>query len=574
MERKNGERVTGSISLPFICCFIVYFFHRYTVEFTEYGDIQEATHPTEMRKIGDKKEAAVAEESTPSDEDMSTSSPRFDVFSCFYLLIFIFLCSPLPVRVSNVTPPKVAVPALKLSSPAAVAAPVEPKLTMAKIEVSSSDEDDDEFEKEAKRAAKAAASKAPVKAAAPTKAVAAAKAPPTSLPPAPKKGLPPAAVPKRNTQAEEEERRKKVEEDERKQREAEEEERKRREAEEEEEERKRLEAEEEERKRREAEEDEEERKRLEAEEEEERNRLERERQLDDQMGETVELDPDFAEMAALLQPDDHHIPDGPPLNELEGLFEDDEFLDFLPDQHDIGVGGDGDMMGDEGDASQIFGFFDGDFGLGGNDGPAGAKDAFLRFSLNRDGLDAAEVVQDYIALREAAEIEPMGSEIDPRVVRKALRAAIEKQMDFKSPKLGIFRLLDKQSKRPDVLACGDTMAERLRVLVVGAGIGGLRVACELALLGVRVVVVEKRTTFSRNNVLHLWSHVVADVQALGAAFWVPGFCKVWAEKPCVRFFFFFSFIGKYSSLCDPQNATVFASICSFAWCRRVFGLLF
>jgi hypothetical protein len=66
--------------------------------------------------------------------------------------------------------------------------------------------------------------------------------------------------------------------------------------------------------------------------------------------------------------------------------------------------------------------------------------------MNRDGLDAAEVVQDFVALREAAELEPMGSEIDPRLVRKGLRAAIEKQMDFKSPKLGIFRLLDKQSQ--------------------------------------------------------------------------------------------------------------------------------
>lgn len=63
------------------------FFFSYTVEFTEYGDIQEATHPTEMRKIGEKKvekQAAVAEESTPSDGEDS-SSPRWGFF-CFFCL--------------------------------------------------------------------------------------------------------------------------------------------------------------------------------------------------------------------------------------------------------------------------------------------------------------------------------------------------------------------------------------------------------------------------------------------------------------------------------------------------------
>jgi hypothetical protein len=35
-------------------------------------------------------------------------------------------------------------------------------------------------------------------------------------------------------------------------------------------------------------------------------------------------------MAALLQPEEHHIPDGPPLTELEGLFEDDELWIFCP----------------------------------------------------------------------------------------------------------------------------------------------------------------------------------------------------------------------------------------------------
>lgn len=238
-------------------------------------------------------------------------------------------------------------------------------------------------------------------------------------------------------------------------------------------------------------------------------------------------DDEFDEMAELLHggPDENvdiaQMDDRPDLKELEMLFEDDPFLDFVPDGSTLAPSGYDEPV-DEADASAIFGIFDADDMMGGVPGP---KDAFLRFSLNREGMDALDLLHDFVALREAAGLDPIGTELDPRTVRKTIRAAIEKEMDFKSPKLGIFKLLDKQSKRPDVLACGEAMAKSLRVLVVGAGIAGLRIACELALLGVRVVVIERRTSFSRNNVLHLWSHVVADVQALGAAFWVPGFCK-------------------------------------------------
>lgn len=41
---------------------------------------------------------------------------------------------------------------------------------------------------------------------------------------------------------------------------------------------------------------------------------------------------------------------------------------------------------------------------------------------------------------------------------------------------------------------------------------GLRAAIECALLGSRVVVLEQRDKFSRNNVLHLWEFVIADLK--------------------------------------------------------------
>ena len=47
---------------------------------------------------------------------------------------------------------------------------------------------------------------------------------------------------------------------------------------------------------------------------------------------------------------------------------------------------------------------------------------------------------------------------------------------------------------------------------------------ELALLGARVVLVEKRTKFSRHNVLHLWPFTIHDLRALGAKKFYGRFC--------------------------------------------------
>ena len=51
-----------------------------------------------------------------------------------------------------------------------------------------------------------------------------------------------------------------------------------------------------------------------------------------------------------------------------------------------------------------------------------------------------------------------------------------------------------------------------RVLVIGSGPCGLRTAIEAQLLGAKVVVIEKRDRFSRNNVLHLWPYNITDLK--------------------------------------------------------------
>ncbi|KAF3831825.1 hypothetical protein GH733_000637 [Mirounga leonina] len=71
-------------------------------------------------------------------------------------------------------------------------------------------------------------------------------------------------------------------------------------------------------------------------------------------------------------------------------------------------------------------------------------------------------------------------------------------------------------------------------LVVGAGPCGLRAAAELALLGARVVLVEKRTKFSRHNVLHLWPFTIHDLRALGAKKFYGRFCTGTLDHISIR----------------------------------------
>ncbi|XP_036814052.1 protein-methionine sulfoxide oxidase mical2b isoform X4 [Oncorhynchus mykiss] len=66
--------------------------------------------------------------------------------------------------------------------------------------------------------------------------------------------------------------------------------------------------------------------------------------------------------------------------------------------------------------------------------------------------------------------------------------------------------------------------EGTRCLIIGGGPCGLRTAIELALLGAKVVVIEKRDTFSRNNVLHLWPYTIHDLRGLGAKKFYGKFC--------------------------------------------------
>ncbi|TSL68239.1 [F-actin]-methionine sulfoxide oxidase MICAL2 [Bagarius yarrelli] len=69
-----------------------------------------------------------------------------------------------------------------------------------------------------------------------------------------------------------------------------------------------------------------------------------------------------------------------------------------------------------------------------------------------------------------------------------------------------------------------TACQGTKCLIIGGGPCGLRTAIELAFLGAKVVVIEKRDTFSRNNVLHLWPFTIHDLRGLGAKKFYGKFC--------------------------------------------------
>ncbi|XP_054864897.1 protein-methionine sulfoxide oxidase mical3a isoform X33 [Amphiprion ocellaris] len=88
---------------------------------------------------------------------------------------------------------------------------------------------------------------------------------------------------------------------------------------------------------------------------------------------------------------------------------------------------------------------------------------------------------------------------------KALWAKLDKRASHKEYKKG--------------RACANS-----KCLIIGAGPCGLRTAIELAFLGAKVVLLEKRDAFSRNNVLHLWPFTIQDLRGLGAKKFYGKFC--------------------------------------------------
>jgi len=137
----------------------------------------------------------------------------------------------------------------------------------------------------------------------------------------------------------------------------------------------------------------------------------------------------------------------------------------------------------------------------------GSEDALTAFNRFYDDDNIEEVLGAFDAVCEGLDLHP-GRFPDFFPVLKSRLAG---QFSYRHKTL--WKILEKKAKGK----CygGNKVCSDLRVLVVGAGLCGLRTAIECQLLGARTIVVEESSTFSRNTVVDLWKFAVDDLEKLG-----------------------------------------------------------
>ncbi|KAI1883350.1 hypothetical protein AGOR_G00230520 [Albula goreensis] len=134
-------------------------------------------------------------------------------------------------------------------------------------------------------------------------------------------------------------------------------------------------------------------------------------------------------------------------------------------------------------------------------------DRFVQASTCKGTLKAFQELCDFLELRPS----------DCRIFYHKLKS----RLNYWKAK-ALWAKLDKRACHKEYKkgrACANS-----KCLIIGAGPCGLRTAIELAFLGAKVVLLEKRDAFSRNNVLHLWPFTIQDLRGLGAKKFYGKFC--------------------------------------------------
>ncbi|XP_016390972.1 protein-methionine sulfoxide oxidase mical3b isoform X3 [Sinocyclocheilus rhinocerous] len=147
------------------------------------------------------------------------------------------------------------------------------------------------------------------------------------------------------------------------------------------------------------------------------------------------------------------------------------------------------------------------------DGQSEACQAHTLFDAFVQAATCRETLRAFQELCKELKLHPGGQPQFYHTLRSRLH-------DWKAKAL--WAKLDKRASQREYMrghACTSTTC-----LIIGAGPCGLRTAIELRFLGARVVLVEKRDAFSRNNVLHLWPFTIQDLRGLGAKKFYGKFC--------------------------------------------------
>jgi len=143
--------------------------------------------------------------------------------------------------------------------------------------------------------------------------------------------------------------------------------------------------------------------------------------------------------------------------------------------------------------------------------PAASPEGVQAFKEFYDSETLQEALETFKRVCDGANVARGGrfSEFFPY-----LKAAYKDVLPYKYKE--IWKILEKKAGQSLYERNTIGQSERNRVLCVGAGPVGLRSAIEAQLLGARVVVIERRPRFTRNNVLKLWKFLIDDLKALGA----------------------------------------------------------
>ncbi|XP_004564992.2 protein-methionine sulfoxide oxidase mical3b isoform X6 [Maylandia zebra] len=112
-------------------------------------------------------------------------------------------------------------------------------------------------------------------------------------------------------------------------------------------------------------------------------------------------------------------------------------------------------------------------------------------------------------------------QLDPSTAERPLYRPIKRRLNYWRAN-GLWAKLDRRGAQEEYQRA--RVCSNVTCVIIGAGPCGLRTAVELSFMGARVVLLEKRDSFSRNNVLHLWPFTIHDLRGLGAKKFYGRFC--------------------------------------------------